>query len=308
MGEAPVIQVSAPTRLHFGLLHVPVPGTPLPHFGGLGAMLDSPRVEVSVQASNQWSITGSLAARAQEFAKHISAVLRNSQPLTIIADGPMEHTGLGVGTALGMALARAMANASGLGDLSNDEIATVSGRGKRSQIGVHGFETGGFLFDQGHGRSTIRVEFPTSWCFALITPEGDSHWHGEPERAAFARTRPLADAVATTQKLQILIEDRLRPALASQDFAPFAAALGDYNRIAGEPFASDQGGSYSNPQSARIIDDLRAAGFHGVGQSSWGPTIFVLLENESDLSRIGTTSATLTHVAAKGAVIQERRG
>jgi len=46
-----MIQVDAPTRLHFGLLHVPTETEEAPpqrRYGGLGLMLASPRVTVQV--------------------------------------------------------------------------------------------------------------------------------------------------------------------------------------------------------------------------------------------------------------------
>ena len=42
----------------------------------------------------------------------------------------------------------------------------------------------------------------------------------------------------------------------------------------GACFASAQGGTFASPQASLIVDELRRLGFVGVGQSSWGPTLY----------------------------------
>jgi predicted sugar kinase len=66
------VRVAAPCRLHFGLLHVPVPGlahwpdrTPVRTFGGAGLMIESPAVTVSFSSDEPFSVAGSLADRAR---------------------------------------------------------------------------------------------------------------------------------------------------------------------------------------------------------------------------------------------------
>ena len=42
----------------------------------------------------------------------------------------------------------------------------------------------------------------------------------------------------------------------------------------GACFASAQGGVFASPQASMIVNELRRLGFVGVGQSSWGPTLY----------------------------------
>ena len=57
---------------------------------------------------------------------------------------------------------------------------------------------------------------------------------------------------------------------------------GDASAVAaGEPFAADQGGPYAGPAVTGLIDKLRAWDFAGVGQSSWGPTVFAFAPDHS---------------------------
>ncbi len=72
----------------------------------------------------------------------------------------------------------------------------------------------------------------------------------------------------------------LLPALAQDDFCAFGEALYDFNARVGEVFAPVQGGRYASPRSAEIVAFVRQQRIRGVGQSSWGPTVFALTEHE----------------------------
>jgi predicted sugar kinase len=92
-----------------------------------------------------------------------------------------------------------------------------------------------------------------------------------------------------------LLEEDLLAALAAVDFPRFAAALGEYNRLAGRWFAPVQGGVFSTPTIAEAVGLLQEIA--GVaGQSSWGPTVFAVspvaqvanqVEVASALARLG---------------------
>lgn len=296
MGELPrgsrVMSVfSAPCRLHFGLFHVPVEGlthwpdgTPVRKFGGLGMMLREPRIHVAISESNEFSAAGSLATRALSFAKMVSI----STPLHIEANGPPEHVGLGVGTALGMATAHAI-----LGMNTKENLPSRIGRGNRSGIGIHGYESGGFLVDDGRmgeepPRIRERIDVPERWRIVLIRPPVPGAWYGERERAAFGRGRSMEAALDTTRRLLVLANEKMIPALKQADFETFAGSLTHFNRIAGEPFNGDQGGPYSGPAAAGIIDELIEWGTLGVGQSSWGPTVFAFAKYEREAQLLAT--------------------
>lgn len=272
------VHVSAPTRLHFGLLRVQHP------FGGLGTMLESPRVDVSVEpgTDEKSSFEGTLADRARSFWQTFKLSMPEiSRSFLIRADGPAEHTGLGVGTALGMALCRAILNLHHRETASNNECRLLSGRGHRSQIGVHGFSTGGFLFDRGHGHTPESIRFPRAWRFGLLAAAGVSPWHGDRERDAFKSLQATELSHHLTKTLLGLVDQSLLPAIAAQDFPAFTAALANYNRLAGRFFADLQSGDYADPATARLIDDLQQQGFTGCGQSSWGPTVFIPIADDA---------------------------
>lgn len=288
------VRVTAPCRLHFGLIHVPVAGIthgldgePIRRFGGLGLMLDEPAVRVTVSPHEQWQTEGPLADRAEGFARR---VVGDGVPgLHIRADGPAEHVGLGVGTALGLSVAAACrrlvhADAGGV-----QELAATVGRGERSGIGMYGFAGGGFIVDAGRiadepPQLRERIDFPAEWRIVLVRPRKAGRWHGDRERSAFRRPRVAADALASARALERLSAD-VAAAVRGKQFDVFAAAVSEFNLRAGEPFRGDQGGAYAGPAVSAVVRQLREWGHTGAGQSSWGPTVFCFArcEDEAEL-------------------------
>ena len=273
-------RVSAPTRLHFGLLHVPAGDTgdiavSPRRFGGLGLMLASPRVVVRVELAAHWSSEGLSAERAEAFARRVAP--EGVCCRVLVEECPPEHSGLGVGTQLGLAVVEALRRELGLPDVSVVELARLAGRGERSAIGVHGSRCGGFVFDAGKlpgqavGTVLASVPFP-DWPVLLVRPPGDAPWSGDAERHAFARQRTATAAVSA--RLAQLAYSGVWPALLEGDYVAFGESLHQYNRLAGEPFATDQGGAYASPAITATVVRLRELGVKACGQSSWGPTVF----------------------------------
>jgi beta-RFAP synthase len=285
-----MIRVVAPSRLHFGLFHVPAGGLhdpARPAFGGVGLMIDTPGLAVTVRPAPDWRFEGPLASRAQQFAmRYTQAQPQAGRFAVLVEHCPAEHTGLGVGTQLGLAVAKALAVANGHPDTPAVELAAMVGRGERSAIGVHGFDRGGLIVEAGKrpGEDVSplveRVELPASWRVVLLVPPGTNHWHGDRERVAFARATG-----GDPEGLRRLAEKGILPAARSGDLDAFGEAAHEFNRKAGEPFAAAQGGPYSSPAVEELIAELRRSGVRGVGQSSWGPTVFaVVADGDSALS------------------------
>lgn len=277
-----MIRVVAPSRLHFGLFHVPAGGVHADEraFGGVGLMIDTPAIVVTAQPADSWQFEGRLASRAQAFAMRFMQTLAESERRAfqvLVEQCPDEHSGLGVGTQLALAVARALAVATERSELTSVELARRVGRGERSAIGVHGFDRGGLLVEGGkHAGEDVspllaHELLPAEWRVVLFRPPSPA-WHGDRERAAFATAQG-----AEPDALRRLTETALLPAARSGNAAAFGEALHEFNRRAGEPFAAAQGGTYASPAIEELIAELRALGIHGVGQSSWGPTVFAVV-------------------------------
>lgn len=305
-----MIALTAPTRLHFGLIHVPSSGEPampgVSHFGGLGLMLRSPGISIAVETADEWNATGPTAERALAFARRVAAQfpVEVQRPLRIAVETcPPEHVGLGVGTQLGLAIADATAREL-LGKIMDvEELARLAGRGERSRIGVGGYRGGGFLWDAGHKSDSSeatsiagRESWPIDWRIVLIRPRGACRWHGDRERSAFARPRDPEECVRGAERLSRLAQTGVLPALLARDLAAFGESLHEFNRLAGEPFAADQGGPYGDSAVTAAISELRAHGIRCVGQSSWGPTIFAIVAEPWGMLRLAAILPELATV------------
>ena len=290
-------RVTAPSRVHFGLLSLPVagrdhwpgidgqPGLPVRHFGGVGLMVDRPGLAVRVEPAADWSATGPHADRALEFARRVVGTLPAGErrPFRVTVEhAPAEHTGLGVGTQLGLAVAKAIAVASAH-RWTAAELAVRAGRGERSAVGVHGFDRGGLIVEGGKVPAeslsplVCRLPFPPDWAVLLLTPPGGPSWHGGAERQAFARLAAAGPSLAETEALCRLVLTGLLPAVASANLDGFGEAVYELNARAGDAFAAAQGGRYTGPAVAALVGRLRGLGVMGVGQSSWGPTVFAVV-------------------------------
>lgn len=159
------------------------------------------------------------------------------------------------------------------------------GRGLRSAVGTYGFAHGGLIVDRGKLPSEriapldVSLPLPTEWRFVLIRPRAGSGLSGTDEQDAFDRLPPVPREV--TNELIEEVRERMVPAAASGQFDSFSDSIHHYGRVAGTCFAEVQGGPYNGRQLLELVDTIRSLGITGVGQSSWGPTVFAVLQNEA---------------------------
>lgn len=277
------VTVAAPARLHLGLIRPTAVNSGERRFGGVGLMLNAPAVRVRVEHSAEWVSEGPHAGRALEAAR---AVAGGTGPLRVtVEDAPPAHIGLGSGTQLDLAAGRAAATLLRR-DIPTPALARILGRGRRSAVGVHGFDRGGLIVEAGKpnaeelGTLVGAFSLPEPWRVVLLLPtvaDAAGTWHGERERSAMDRlgaSEPppgAADAMCRVVLLEML------PAALAGDARGFGEAVFAYNRLAGQMFAAEQGGTYASPEVAGCVEWARAAGARGVGQSSWGPTVFAVV-------------------------------
>jgi predicted sugar kinase len=282
-----MLHVQTASRLHFGFLSLPGAGEGARRFGGVGLMVERPGLRVSAAPAAEWSAEGPLAGRALAFARAFARTAEEGPPQRLVVEqAAPEHAGLGTGTQLGLAVGRLLAAAWGL-EPSAAELARRVGRGRRSALGVHGFEQGGFL----------------------VEPAG---LYGPDEQGAFRQLAASA-AVLPTDALCRLVLLGMLPALAEGDVEAFGEALFEFNARVGEAFAGVQGGPYAGPRVAELVAFLRAQGARGVGQSSWGPAVFAVVGDEeraADLAGrvrrqfgLSADEAFVTHACNRGAVV-----
>jgi beta-ribofuranosylaminobenzene 5'-phosphate synthase len=140
------------------------------------------------------------------------------------------------------------------------------------------------------------VSLPASWRFVLASPAAGLGLHGTTEQSAFAKLPPVPSAV--TEQLTELLCEQLLPATKSADFLEFSNAVYEFGHLAGSCFESIQGSPYNGRELQGLVEHLRASGVIGVGQSSWGPTIYSICESESSASRLVERLRSQTHTSS----------
>jgi beta-ribofuranosylaminobenzene 5'-phosphate synthase len=279
-----VVHVTAPSRLHFGLWSIG--DGQRRQFGGVGAMIDEPHVQLTITPSDRFTANGPEADRAIAFARRWAEFHCRALPDCQIAieSAIPAHAGLGSGTQLALSIAAGLSAFCNLAAQSPQELALSVGRGLRSAVGTYGFAFGGLIVEQGKlpeepiSPLDCRLDLPDDWRFVLVCPQGESGLAGEDETDAFG-SLPTVPQTVSDQLIALALE-RLVPGVATDDFAAFGENLYQYGRLSGECFAARQGGPFNGPLLTSIIENIRRLGHAGVGQSSWGPTIFVVLPSQ----------------------------
>jgi beta-ribofuranosylaminobenzene 5'-phosphate synthase len=288
------LRIRTPSRLHFGLLGWDPRASR--QFGGVGLMIDSPGIVLEAEPAPEWRVEGPLARRVEQIIVGLRARLNEAgvpvPPVRIrVESAPVEHVGLGVGTQLSLAVARAVLSLAGTPNVTVADLARLTGRGGRSGIGLHGFHSGGLIVDGGRKTENqlppllVRAAFPADWSILIVQPRGVRGLHGTDESRAFADLPPIAQSETGSLCRLVLLE--MLPAVLECDLAAFGAAIEELQSRVGAAFAPAQGGIYAAPQAAAIVQELKSLGFAGAGQSSWGPSLYAFtdrLAGETDLA------------------------
>jgi beta-ribofuranosylaminobenzene 5'-phosphate synthase len=274
------IVVTAPARLHFGMLDPA--GVGARRFGGFGVGIESPRVVVGVRPRSDDAVvvSGSQADRATTFARRASSRfgLRGGVEVSVYESIP-PHMGLGSGTKLGLAIARGLA---GLGGISAgpEQLAEASGRGARSSVGCWTFAAPGLVVEAGVSDGgwisplVARYPIPERWRCVLALPRGVEGLSGDAEERFFGQLRESGDAEPRVSRLLLTA---LLPGLLTGDIDEFGVALTQIQLEIGSIFADQQGGIF-HPSAAPLVDALQALGVGAVGQSSWGPSVYGIVD------------------------------
>jgi beta-ribofuranosylaminobenzene 5'-phosphate synthase len=299
------VSVEAPARLHFGVLDLR--GSLGRWFGGVGAAAPGPTLLLSASPAARLDVTGEDADRAAEFARLFLTHHRVPGGASICVQRALpRHSGLGSGTQLALAVARALAGLYGL-DTDAPALATATGRARRSAIGTWTFAGGGLVLEGGrhreaHGIAPLlaRLPFPLSWRCVVAVPAGPPGISGAEEASAFSQLPVPPER--EVEKIAHLVLMALLPSLADADLLRFGSALTAIQQITGGWFDSVQGGTFTPGASANLIQAMTEWGVPGVGQSSWGPAVYGIVEGSDASARL---AARIGEMVGSGGQVYE---
>jgi beta-ribofuranosylaminobenzene 5'-phosphate synthase len=281
--------VEAPARLHFGVLDLR--GALGRWFGGIGAAAPAPTLLVSAIEADALDVTGDDAVRASAFASQVLTHYGVTRGARVRVHRALpSHVGLGSGTQLALAVARAVTELHGI-QADPTELAHVVGRSRRSAIGTWTFAGGGLVVEGGRrvGQDDpapllARLPFPPAWRCVVAVPHAPAGVSGAAEAKAFAQlpSPPEGDV----ERVAYLVLMGLLPALVEGDVATFGSSLSEIQERTGRWWAPAQGGTFAPGLSGDLVRQMREWGAPGVGQSSWGPAVYGILEGDAAAARL----------------------
>ncbi len=298
------VLVKAPARIHLGLIDLH--GGLGRVDGGMGIALAHPSTIVEARFAPRVTIQGGDPEMNHRALESVKAILKyggiSSGALVTIHQSLPLHSGLGAGTSLALAAARAVTGLYQV-DMSPAEIAKVTGRGGTSGIGTGAFEYGGFLVDGGHyfGESrekkefspssasrgvppppvTARHPFPEEWQILLVIPEIVSKVQGHQEKDIFSRYCPVPEDEVGSLCREVLM--RILPGIAHHDLDLFSRGINKTQDLGFKKVEI----SLQDRVIPELIRSLRAAGAPCAGMSSFGPAVFAVTDSSpSELERV----------------------
>lgn len=278
------VKVNAPARLHMGFMDMH--GGRGRCFGSLGLCLENLTTSITVSESTELSVEGPSCARAEKYARQLLQHFDISSSVDIEINSAIpEHMGLGSGTQMSLAVGIAITQLKGI-KANIEDIACKLGRGARSGIGIGAFKYGGFLVDGGKSEKTrcppviSRMHFPDEWRILLLLDRSKQGVHGDDEVEAFNALPQMQNV--TVDHLCRIVVMQILPALAEKDCQAFGEGITEVQNCVGDHFSHAQQGRYASADVAKVLEWANGQdGATGIGQSSWGPTGFVIFPSET---------------------------
>ena len=286
--------VQAPARLHLGFIDLN--GQYGRMFGSIGVAIERPRWVLEVGLSARTEADGDAGKEILKILRRLRRHLGVEQAVQIrTLEAIPRHMGFGSGTQLELSLSLAISELVGR-PLPVTELARILRRGKRSGIGIAAFAHGGFVVDAGRPCRTraprvsesfngddlppviFQRALPEDWCFVIVSPLGEPGLSGKREENVFVTLPPMGEA--TVERISRLTLMKVLPGVITDDIRGFGEAITEIQALVGEFFAPYQGGVYATPTGKKVADFALRRGACGVGQSSWGPTVFALVRGE----------------------------
>lgn len=276
-----VVEVDVGARLHFGFLDLN--GSLGRIFGGIGVGIEEPRTTLVATSNDALEAVGPDSARALKFAGRFMGHFDLKEGVLVrISSSIPPHVGLGSGTRLALAVGKALSTLFDI-DTSIEDLANIMGRSKRSSVGTVSFERGGFVLDGGHRKEGIRgfppllfhTMLPIDWFFVVVVPMSLRGTSGNEEDKKFKQLKVREEV---SSKICRIVLMSMLPSILEEDVRNFGSAVSEVQRLMGECFSSIQGGNFISPLSEEIASFMESEGAFGVGQSSWGPTVYGVVE------------------------------
>jgi beta-ribofuranosylaminobenzene 5'-phosphate synthase len=311
--DARRVIIRTPSRVHITLIDMH--GGSGRVDGGIGITLDEPGVVLEAELSGAFSVRGcdpAIQERIRSIATDVLQKLRTGGSIAItVRNSYPSHVGLGSGSQLALAVARAICELHGR-NIPVRELARLVGRGGTSGIGTAAFEYGGFIVDGGHrfgaggekrdfrpsaaSRGVLpppviaRHDFPSDWRILLAIPAVTAGASGDKETDIFQANCPVP--LEEVRKLSHEVLMRMLPGIASRDLDLFGSSINAVQKLGFKKVEL----SIQPLEVTGLLDVLREAGAAGAGLSSFGPAVYAV----GDTGMTGIEQAALKFMKESG--------
>lgn len=288
-----MIEILTPARIHITLIDLGSAG--YRRNGGAGFFVNNPSSRFVFKRDtgldlDALSENGFSFQQIHQLAKRLLQIkekYRCGGVKIVEARTPPRHSGFGCGTSTTLACIEGFARTNEI-ELTEQEIVHRSGRGGTSGVGIHGYFTGGFIFDLGRPYDAdpikssddidqaSRVPLLMSnlkmppWEIGIFIPPDVAPVSQEYERRLFSETLPLTpDQV---QEIAYHSVFGLVPSILESDFDSFCRAV---SAIQGSAWKRSEIKLHCGAVE-HYLEDLLSLGCTTVGMSSVGPALYFL--------------------------------
>jgi len=276
------VRIRTPSRIHLGFYNIRYKNV---MFGSIGLTVNRPFYDITFERCDEIEVMSSDSSKIREIFKITEKVLD-----AIGLPGGLRmrirsyidrHIGLGSTTQLLMAIISAVDRLYGI-KVDPWTLFKNIGRRNVSGVGVAGFLKGGFIVDSGWRdkrppQVIMRHPFPRDWRIILIVPKRERGFSEDVEERYLMPKNPSPDLRRELLEHAFL---GIIPGVVNKDFKMFTYHLEMLDRALGKYYEDIQGGRYLSRHAQDIVSILKDLGGRGIGQSSWGPTIYSFFESE----------------------------
>ena len=292
-----MINIIAPTRIHLTLLNMSSDGYRAN--GGIGFFINELYTTVTLSHAEHNILEDKRTCHSspfptKRFIEWLTEFLQQEAithkfSITISGNVP-SHYGFGLSTSIRMSVVEGIYKLIGK-EVDKETIIQTSHRGGTSGIGVHGYFTGGFVFDLGHNSRTHHMPSRSgesashlplllattpmpNWQIGIAIPKNITTKTFEEEVQFFNTNCPIQPASVYETTYHALFG--ALASVKSDDFNEFCNAI---KSIQQQEWKSAERSLY--PKLTAIENILYAAGANAVGMSSLGPSLYFLAHDVS---------------------------
>lgn len=306
-------RVKTGPRLHFGLLDLS--GDMGRVDGGVGMALQEPSLVIqgrrsSSTKSNKFSklVEYAVDALNKHYDENYSLDIKVEQSYP-------QHVGLGSTTQILLSVSYIYNLIFGATHNSR-EMANLLGRGGTSGIGVASFRSGGFILDGGHtfGHNgekdtflpsrvsncppapvLFRHRIPCDWVIDLLIPLDSPGLSGRPEAEFFQKKCPIPPP--ETDRISRIVLSIILPSVISSDIKRFSKGINLLTTLGFKYLEIQNQSEYVR----NLISDIKLVTKNqaAVGLSSFGPTVFVISQNDLRMRFIDKLKDHISDIQSK---------